>query len=266
MTEANEIGKSETTPEFSRRRWHERPYAGPPAAAVAPSQMSDIETVIRFSKWVEHALQIRYGATGKGLREKADSVVDQLPPDVHAHLAFLGTVRNSLAHDHGEDRVRNPTQYNQTRDALIAFFRPPQPPSPPLPEPIGWSVVWRLLRRLGIAPSNLDRKLRPVRRVLSSLAFVSVLVVFVFARGPIPEPLSASLTSIPSTPLVDPAVVGVSMAMLALLAAGMAAGAVLFVLSRQIVDLVIALVDIALVMTTVTIAAWLLWQLRLLVS
>lgn len=269
MTEANEIGQSEMKPEAGRRRWHERPYEGPPAVAVAPA--SDIETVIRFSKWVEHALENRHGAVGKGLREKADSVADQLPPDVHAHLAFLGTVRNALAHDHGEDKVRNPERYNQTRAALIAFFRPSRAPSAPLPEPLGWSLVWRLLARIGVQPSELGRRLWPIRRIGVALAFVAALVPFLLANALALEPwqaVDASLHAAIAEAMPDaaPVVPGLLGAMVALTLAGLGALFVAVLLSEPVVRLGIALVDLALVLLAFTTSAWLLWQLRLLVS
>lgn len=269
MTETGEIEQSGADRDAARRRWRVRPSDG--ASSANGPNASDIETVIRFSKWVEHALESRFGATGTGLREKADSVTDRLPPEVHAHLAFLATVRNALAHDHGEDRVRNPERYNQTRAALIEYFRPSRAPSAPLAEPIGWSLVWRLLGLIGVLPSDLGRRLRPIRRGVAALAFLAALLPFLFANELAIQPwlaLDASLDAASAAlpPDAGAMVPGLLSAMVALCLAGLATVGVLILLSEPVVRLAIALLDLALILAAFTAAAWLLWRLRLLVG
>lgn len=60
---------------------------------------SDIETVIEHSKAIEQILSERFGATGRGLHEKANSVANQLDEPTIKTLRWIATMRNKVVHE-----------------------------------------------------------------------------------------------------------------------------------------------------------------------
>ena len=66
---------------------------------------SDLERAIRWSKRFEAALERRYGARGRGLHEKIDSVRADLDSDTVRALRLVATVRNKIVHEEGYDRI-----------------------------------------------------------------------------------------------------------------------------------------------------------------
>lgn len=61
--------------------------------------MSDIDSVIRYSKKLEKCLEQQYGASGRGLHEKASSVADQLDSATLKSLRWVATMRNKVVHE-----------------------------------------------------------------------------------------------------------------------------------------------------------------------
>ncbi|MEL6329930.1 MAG: DUF4145 domain-containing protein [Planctomycetota bacterium] len=60
---------------------------------------SDLDRVVTWSKRFETHLERRYGATGRGLHEKLDSVERRLPREAVRDLRYLATIRNKIVHD-----------------------------------------------------------------------------------------------------------------------------------------------------------------------
>ena len=76
--------------------------------------MSDIDTVIRASRRLEHLLASRLGATGRGLHAKINSVERRLPPDLVKGLRWVATMRNKVVHD---EAFRLPNRRKFAREA-----------------------------------------------------------------------------------------------------------------------------------------------------
>lgn len=72
---------------------------------------SDLERAIRASKRYEAALSRLYGATGRGLHEKADSVAHRLEGRLARDLHLIATVRNKLVHEEGYDRIDDESSF-----------------------------------------------------------------------------------------------------------------------------------------------------------
>ncbi|HHN77683.1 MAG TPA: DUF4145 domain-containing protein [Phycisphaerales bacterium] len=66
---------------------------------------SDVDRAVRWSKRFEAILGDRYGAKGRGLHEKIDSVESDLPERVVRDLRLVATVRNRLVHEDGYERI-----------------------------------------------------------------------------------------------------------------------------------------------------------------
>jgi hypothetical protein len=60
---------------------------------------SDYSLVLECTKKLEAALELNYGATGRGLGEKAISIRDIIGKDFCKKLLFLSTIRNKLLHE-----------------------------------------------------------------------------------------------------------------------------------------------------------------------
>lgn len=63
--------------------------------------MSDIELAVTHSKELEHLLETRHGATGKGLHQKVSSVESRLPAPLVGQLRAVATLRNKVVHEAG---------------------------------------------------------------------------------------------------------------------------------------------------------------------
>lgn len=84
--------------------------------------MSDIDLAVRKSKRLEALLAKRWGATGKGLHEKVDSVERLLPPALVRDIRKVATVRNKIVHDESytsiDDRREFLRAYEQAERGL----------------------------------------------------------------------------------------------------------------------------------------------------
>jgi hypothetical protein len=85
-------------------------------------RMSDIDLAVKKSKRLEALLTRRWGATGKGLHEKVDSVQSRLPPELVRDIRKVATVRNKIVHDDSyksiEDRRGFLRAYEQAERGL----------------------------------------------------------------------------------------------------------------------------------------------------
>ncbi len=76
---------------------------------------SDLERAIRASKRYEAILAKRFGAKGRGLHEKIDSVEHKLDRDVVRSLRLIATVRNKLVHEDGYDDIEDEGSFESAR-------------------------------------------------------------------------------------------------------------------------------------------------------
>jgi hypothetical protein len=76
------------------------------------------EIVIGKSKRIESILQRRFGASGRGLHEKIDSVAHRLSPVVIRGLRVVATVRNKLLHEDNFDKI--PDDFAALCDDLVS--------------------------------------------------------------------------------------------------------------------------------------------------
>lgn len=58
----------------------------------------DIETAVKWSRTFERILERDFGAAGRGLHEKIDSVEADLPERALGDLRLIATVRNKIVH------------------------------------------------------------------------------------------------------------------------------------------------------------------------
>tara|TARA_E500000318_G_scaffold105608_1_gene112681 strand:- start:1224 stop:1589 length:366 start_codon:yes stop_codon:yes gene_type:complete len=74
---------------------------------------SDLERAIRWSKRFESVLERRFGARGRGLHEKIDSVENDLDREVVRALRLIATVRNKIVHEDGYDRIDDRARFKR---------------------------------------------------------------------------------------------------------------------------------------------------------
>ncbi|MBR4834073.1 MAG: hypothetical protein IKU86_07065 [Thermoguttaceae bacterium] len=60
---------------------------------------SPLVELISISQQTERLLETRFGAQGRGLREKLDSVSTKIPPKIQKRIRFIATTRNLAAHN-----------------------------------------------------------------------------------------------------------------------------------------------------------------------
>lgn len=90
---------------------------------------SDLERVIKTSKALEAALADRFGAEGKGLHQKIDSVEADLPRDAIKHLRYVATIRNKIVHEDDYNKIDDRAQWNErSKLALNAVAGKKGPP------------------------------------------------------------------------------------------------------------------------------------------
>lgn len=88
--------------------------------------MSQIDRVVRYSKKLEKHLEQHYGASGRGLHEKATSVADQLTPATLKSLRWVATMRNKVVHE--DDFALDDLQaFEQCCEQLLSTLQPNQP-------------------------------------------------------------------------------------------------------------------------------------------
>ncbi len=80
--------------------------------------------LISISQQTENLLETRFGAQGRGLREKLDSVADQIPETIRQKIRFIATTRNLAAHgelDNAQKKLREVRQaFAVVRPALAS--------------------------------------------------------------------------------------------------------------------------------------------------
>lgn len=102
--------------------------------------MSEIDSVIRYSKKLEKQLEQHYGASGRGLHEKASSVADQLAPATLKSLRWVATMRNKVVHE-DDFTLDDLPAFEQCCEQLLATIQPNRPTTAatartPAPRPI----------------------------------------------------------------------------------------------------------------------------------
>lgn len=76
--------------------------AGITAAVAAHATAGDpIRLIVNTVKRIETLLEQRYGASGRGLHTKVDSVREALPADLVKQLRWIATMRNKTMHEDG---------------------------------------------------------------------------------------------------------------------------------------------------------------------
>lgn len=97
--------------------------------------MSDIELAVTHSRELEHLLESRHGATGKGLHQKVSSVESRLPAPLVGQLRAVATLRNKVVHEAG---FKLPDTAKFTLDCQAALAEltrlPPAAPATPAPD------------------------------------------------------------------------------------------------------------------------------------
>lgn len=89
--------------------------------------MTPIEELIKIAQNMETVLEEDYGATGKGLHEKASSVESQIPPDVMKKIRFIATIRNKAVHDDLETAEREIENVRSAAETVYKEFRKHNP-------------------------------------------------------------------------------------------------------------------------------------------
>lgn len=76
---------------------------------------SDYELAIKAAKQLECQLESQFGAEGKGLHEKLNSVATsgELPDWLLKKMRYLATLRNRLVHENGFDRIPSRASFIQ---------------------------------------------------------------------------------------------------------------------------------------------------------
>jgi hypothetical protein len=81
--------------------------------------MSDIEIVVKYSKKIEHILETKYNASGKGLHSKINSVQNELPEKIIKTLRYVATIRNKIIHQNEFDKIPNKTSFIKQCEEMI---------------------------------------------------------------------------------------------------------------------------------------------------
>ena len=89
--------------------------------------MTPIEELIKIAQNMETVLEEDYGATGKGLHEKASSVESQLAPEVMKKIRFIATIRNKAVHDDLETAEKEIENVRTAAETVYQEFRKHNP-------------------------------------------------------------------------------------------------------------------------------------------
>lgn len=84
--------------------------------------MSAIDTAVRGSRLLEGLLEAEFGATGKGLHERLDSVEGGLPSDVVKAMRRIATIRNRAVHEEGYE-LDDPEGFGRSVEEVAAKLR-----------------------------------------------------------------------------------------------------------------------------------------------
>ena len=78
--------------------------------------ISDYELVLKCTKSIQSLLEEQYQANGRGLGEKATSIIGKISPVTYKKIMFLSTIRNKLLHEENYNLDGN------TRSSFISTF------------------------------------------------------------------------------------------------------------------------------------------------
>lgn len=114
-----------------------------------PQEIEVAGKVITLTRQIESRL-VALGASGNGLREKSESLAGRFPPEVEKLLAFIGCIRNRIAHEDQAGISPEELQFfEEAVAAVLAELKLPGettaessgtpaatlPPPPPAPSP-----------------------------------------------------------------------------------------------------------------------------------
>lgn len=85
---------------------------------------SPLVELISISQQTERLLETRFGAQGRGLREKLDSVSDKIPLKIQKQIRFIATTRNLAAHNELEEARCRLRAARQAFDSVRAALAP----------------------------------------------------------------------------------------------------------------------------------------------
>src|SRR5437868_1208826 len=86
--------------------------------------MNDIEMVIEASKRLEGALMRRYGADGRGLTEKVESVQDRVSAKAIEAIRYVAEQRNKLVHEESYVRLSAPARFRKMVEFALQEIAP----------------------------------------------------------------------------------------------------------------------------------------------
>ena len=98
---------------------------------------SDIEVAIEWSKRFEKLLASKFGAVGKGLHEKIDSVKAHLPDDIQSKLRFIATIRNKIVHDDEYVAIEDRAEFEHVCSDVLAYLKDAKESSDPREGAVG---------------------------------------------------------------------------------------------------------------------------------
>lgn len=85
---------------------------------------SPLVELISISQQTERLLETRFGAQGRGLREKLDSVAEKIQPEIRKQIRFIATTRNMAAHNELDEACRRLRAARQAFDSVRAALDP----------------------------------------------------------------------------------------------------------------------------------------------
>ncbi|MBQ9800564.1 MAG: hypothetical protein IJO40_11615 [Thermoguttaceae bacterium] len=85
---------------------------------------SPLVELISISQQTERLLETRFGAQGRGLREKLDSVSDKIPLKIQKQIRFIAATRNLAAHNDLEEARGRLRAARQAFDSVRAALDP----------------------------------------------------------------------------------------------------------------------------------------------
>lgn len=89
---------------------------------------SDLEFAIESAKKLESALGRNFGAAGRGLHEKIDSVATQLDSRTVRDLRYIATIRNRIVHEDTTAAIDDRRKFTEAVERVMVAVSPPPPP------------------------------------------------------------------------------------------------------------------------------------------
>lgn len=111
--------------------------------------------LITFSQKTEKLLEDLFGATGRGLREKLDSVLDSVPRNLHKPVRFLARIRNDALHG---DKAKVAQAVSQLPAARKTFEMVRAALDPSFTRPTFWARFCRFVN----VPARIERYFTPL--------------------------------------------------------------------------------------------------------